>query len=116
MLNNLLPQDWQPPSWHPDFGNANVELEELRSLAIAICAALPNTKATLETPEPGLMSMAIELPNGVLAQIHSIPSVQDNGRRRFAIFVSPNSEKEIEQYADSDAVALEFLKGIASHL
>lgn len=100
MADIQAPEYWQPPDWHADYGNPAEELEELHSLAIALSVASPNVTITLENPEPGLIELRVEFPDGVTAEIHSIPSTQDKGRRRFAIFVSPDSQDEIEQYSE----------------
>lgn len=109
MTTNQLPQDWQPPQWHPDFGDPIIQLEHLRSFAIGLLSAIPNVKAVLETPEKGLMDVRVELPNGKIVEVHSIPALGSIGYRRLAVFVSPDTVDEIEHYLDSAGAAVEFV-------
>ena len=109
MANNNSPQDWNMPLWHSDFGDPSLEFEALQSLALALSETEPGAKATLETPEPGLMDARIALPNGLVAEVHSVSVSQGSSRRRFAVFLSPDSEGETENYFDSIEQAVQFL-------
>lgn len=111
MKTNQLPQDWQPPQWHSDFGDPVVQLEHLRCFAIGLSLAIPNTKTVLETPEPGLMDVRVELPNGETAEVHSVPGVRESRNRRLAVFLWPETDDEIEEYLDSVGAAVELFEG-----
>jgi len=97
---NVSPQDWNPPQWHPDFGDPKVEFEQLRARAIELLSDdaefrrfqdLPSPyprlypraapiKVTLETPEPGLMFLRIESDNQI-AEVYSVLELHGEGRR-----------------------------------
>ncbi len=95
------PQAWRSPHWHPDHGDPEIELDHLRSFAQKLLSDVPTATATLETPEPGLMDVRVELPCGTAAEVYSVPSPEDERHRRFAIFLCPESAGESEIYAES---------------
>lgn len=101
-------EEWVPPQWHPDFGDASVELERLRSLAIATRTAMPGVTFALEIPEPGIIELAAVLRNGNTVKLLSVPA-HERGSSRFAIFLHPNSLNEIEEYRDSENDVVAFL-------
>ena len=116
MTTEASPEYWQAPEWHEDFGDPRIELEELRSLAIAIRNSVPGVSLQLETPEPGLMELLIDLPNKEIVEVHSIATSLAAEGRRFAIFVSPETTDEIEYYSNSVVDALRFIRErTASH-
>jgi hypothetical protein len=92
---------WHRPDWHPDYGDPEVELGHLRSFALKLLAAVPDATVTLETPEPGLMDVRVELASGTVAEIYSVPSPEDKAHRRFAIFLCPDTATESEIYAEA---------------
>lgn len=98
---NLQPEAWLVPDWHPDFGNAQVELEHLRSFAVALLAVIPGARVQLETPEPGLMNLVVKLPGGTSAEVYSIPATSRLGERRLGLFFAPGTADESEVYAES---------------
>jgi hypothetical protein len=106
---NQSPEQWIPPRWHPDFGDPAVELEQLRSLAICVPRALPNAQVSLEVPEPGLMALRLSLPDGHLAEVHSVPGLASGDGRRFAVFVFPGTADEVEACQTSVDEALTFI-------
>jgi hypothetical protein len=55
------PHVWQSPHWHPDHGDPEVELGHLRSFALRLLSDVPTATAILETPEPGVMDVRVEL-------------------------------------------------------
>jgi hypothetical protein len=95
------PQSWHSPQWHPDHGDPAIELEHLRSFAVALLSAVPEATAILEVPEPGLMDVRVGLARGMVAEVYSVPSMEDEGQRRFAIFLCPDTVDESEVYAES---------------
>lgn len=95
------PQSWHPPRWHADHGDPAIELDHLRSFAVKLLSAVPTATATLEVPEPGLMDVRVELARGMVAEVYSVPSLEDEGQRRFAIFLCPDTAGESEVYAES---------------
>ena len=100
------PETWVAPDWHPDFGDAKAELDHLRAFAVALLAAIPDANVELELPEPGLMNLAVDLPNGTSAEIYSVSNDRPDGRR-YGIFLEPGTDGECEIYqvAIDDAVA-----------
>jgi hypothetical protein len=94
-------QIWHAPDWHPDHGDSVVELAHLRSFAQTLSAAVPSATITLETPEPCLMDVRVELAGGTLAEVYSVPSPEDEPHRRFAIFLCPGTASESEVYAET---------------
>lgn len=103
------PEDWKAPEWHEDFGDPRIELEHLRSLAIAIRNSVPGVSLCLETLEPGLLELRVGLPNNANVEVHSIAKSHFAGERRFAIFVLSERMNENEYYTDSVAGALHFI-------
>lgn len=109
MITYKSPQEWQPPQWHADFGDSTAELEHLREIAIAISRVTHNVEICLDISEPGVMQLQFRISDSVHAEIHSIPVLQKCGDRRFAIFVSPGTSAEMEEYFDSVGNAVEFI-------
>jgi hypothetical protein len=68
---------------------------------VKLLSAVPAATATLEVPEPGLMDVRVELARGMVAEVYSVPSLEDEGQRRFAIFLCPDTVAESEVYAES---------------
>jgi len=94
-------QAWRAPDWHPDHGDPEIELGHLRSFAVKLLSAVPNAAVTLETPEPGLMDVRVELACGTVAEVYSVPSSEDERHRRFAVFLCPDTARESEIYAQT---------------
>lgn len=103
------PEDWKAPQWHADYGDPCVEIERLRSLAIAIRNAMPEVKFTLEVPEPGIVELTAILTNGSPAKLLSVSSTRSRESDRYAIFLYPDSPEEIEEYRDSVDDVVSFL-------
>ncbi len=103
------PLHWQLPQWHSDFGNSSAELEHLREIAIAISRDTQHVEVCLEISEPGVMQLQIRISDRVRVEIHSIPEIQKCGDRRFAIFVSPGTSAEMEEYFYCVGKAVEFI-------
>ncbi len=101
MNSEQHPHSWHAPQWHPDHGDPVIELEHLRSFAMKLVSAVPAATAILEVPEPGLMDVRVELARGMVAEVYSVPSREDEKQRRFAIFLCPDTANESEIYADS---------------
>jgi hypothetical protein len=95
------PRTWSAPKWHPDLGDATVQLEHLRGFSLLLQSTVPGATARLETPEPGLMDVNVELLNGTVAEVHSVPCAEFPEKRRLAIFFWPGSKDEKEVYAQS---------------
>ena len=109
MTKHTSPFEWQVPIWHEDFGDPRSDFDALCSLAIKLCDSRPGVKTELETPEPGLMELRVELPNGIVAEVHSVVVAGQKHERRFAVFVSPDIQNESEHYFDSVANASQSL-------
>ena len=101
MNSHQHPQLWTSPQWHPDHGDPGIELEHLRAFALNLVSAVPDASVALETPEPGLMDVRVELARGIVAEIYSVPSREDRLHRRLAIFCCPDTPHESEIYAES---------------
>ena len=101
MKSQQSPQSWHAPQWHLDHGDPVIELEHLRSFALKLVDTVPEATAILEVPEPGLMDVRVELARGLVAEVYSVPSLEDQRQRRFAIFLCPDTENESEIYAES---------------
>lgn len=114
MIIKKPPEEWEAPEWHEDFGDPRAEIEELRSLAIAIRNTMLCTTFTLEIPEPGFIEVSVVLPNSVPVKMLLAPSTTASRRRRFAVFLYPDSEDEIEEYLDSVDAVVSFLAKHAS--
>ena len=100
------PADWSGPTWHPDCGVPNVELEHLRSFAIQLLSRVPEAIVMLETPEPGLMLLRVQLPDGTAAEVYSVETPKQPDRRRLALFLNVDTDDETEVYADSPELAV----------
>jgi hypothetical protein len=92
---------WHRPDWHPDHGDPEIEMGHLRSFALKLLSAVPSATLTLETPEPGLLDVRVELASGTVAEVYSVPSPEDATHRRFAIFLCPGTAAESEIYAEA---------------
>jgi len=107
MHENNDPLKWDIPNWHKDLGEPRIEIEALRSFAIALCSAIAGANVRLEIPEPGLIDVKVELPNGVLAEVFYVKSIDQAEKNQYALFVHPGTESEIEVYKDSIDSAVE---------
>ena len=47
----------------------------------SLLSAAPNATVTLETPEPGLMDVRVDLACGIVAEVYSVPSPEDETHR-----------------------------------
>ena len=92
---------WHRPDWHPDHGDPGIEMGHLRSFAVKLLSAVPTATLTLETPEPGLLYVRVELASGTVAEVYSVPSPEDATHRRFAIFLCPGTAAESEIYVEA---------------
>jgi hypothetical protein len=102
MMNEAQsPRRWTAPNWHADFGDPKLELEHLKTFALALLALSPNIAVTLETPESGLMDLEIRLADGSVAEVYSIPCVDQPDERRFAMYLAPGTPQEKECYANT---------------
>ena len=109
MTLNNSPHAWIMPQCHTDFVNLPKEFQELKSLAIAVVNAIPKARVILETPEPGLVNVKIELPSNKDVEVHSVPVPGQIGKLRFAVFISPETSEESEIYFESVDSACDFL-------
>jgi hypothetical protein len=116
MASDPHPRLWRTPQWHPDHGDPAIELDHLRSFALALLSAVPDATAVLEVPEPGLMDVRVDLPCGMVAEVYSVPSLKEEGSRRLALFLRPESVDEIEVYAESAEDASNLFALISSSL
>ena len=97
------PLTWAVPDWHPDYGDAGVELEHLRSLALALPNVVPGAVINLEMPEPGLMYLSIEQQGVIVAEVYSSEIKRGQSNRRFGLFMWRKGveDDEVEKYADT---------------
>lgn len=115
MKESQSPRTWRSPDWHADFGDPALELEHLREFSLLLLAVLPNATVTLEIPEPGLMYVHIQLEDGTVAEVHSVPFLEIPEKRRLAIFFAPGTSTEEEIYAESiDSAVNHFSKRLNS--
>lgn len=101
MNESQSPETWTLPNWHSDFAEARVELEDLRRFALLLLSVVPNARVALEILEPGLIVLQVALAHGTVAEVHSVPCLDDCEKRRFAIFFSAGTANEEEIYAES---------------
>jgi hypothetical protein len=102
LINELQsPCDWSPPKWHPDFGDPALELDDLKEFSLLLLSMVSNATVTLETPEPGLMDVRIDLDDGRVAEVHSVQCANMPKKRRLALFLAPGTSNEEEIYAES---------------
>ena len=107
---------WHRPEWHPDHGDPEIEMGHLRSFALKLLSAVPSATLTLETPEPGLLDVRVELASGTVAEVYSVPSPKDASHRRFAIFLCPDTAAESEIYAEAAEDASEPVRPAVVHV
>lgn len=98
---NQQPETWTAPDWHADFGDTRSELDQLRCFALALRSALPEALAELETPEPGLMYLDVQMPDGTVAEVYSVVGDRNSDERRLGLFFAAGTDEEREVYADS---------------
>lgn len=108
------PLTWHVPEWHPDLGDPQEEVRHLSSFANALLAILPHTCVELESPEPGLLYLAVRLPDGRLAEVYSTVAGDQPHARRYGMFFDPDASGETEIYAESIEDALSQLTGWSS--
>ncbi|HWE37830.1 MAG TPA: hypothetical protein VG406_14775 [Isosphaeraceae bacterium] len=106
MLKTRSSLNWRQPDWHPDFGDAAAEFEHLQALALAVLSTISGAEVELVVPEPGLMYLHVARPDGMTAEVYSLPGV-GSASRRFGVFVSPGTDHERESYTDSVSQAIE---------
>ncbi len=109
MSIHTSPSDWTAPQCHSDFSDLTLEFSDLQSLAAAILKANPSVRVGLETPEDGLIDLRVECQNGRSAEVYSVPCPKQESRRRFAVFMLPETEDESESYFETVDSACEFL-------
>jgi hypothetical protein len=105
MKSAQAPASWEPPDWHPDFGETKAEFEHLRRLAEAVLSSIPEAAVALVVPEPGLMLLQIARSGGPPAEAYSLVAPQGLEDRRYALFLAPGTSQEQEFYASSVADA-----------
>jgi hypothetical protein len=93
-------------------GDAVVELEHLRAFSLLLQSTVADAIVNLETPEPGLMDVLVELPDGIVAEVHSVPRTDALEKRRMAMFFWPGTTDEKEVYAESIESAVAYFAGI----
>ena len=108
------PESWTPPIWHPDYGNPEVEIDRLRSVAIAIRDAMPSVRFSLEIPEPGIIEVTVHMMNDVTAKLLSATTSNECSESRYAIFIHPDSHDEIEQYFYNINEIVAFMRNFGS--
>ena len=89
------PTDWETPTWHPDFGNPDLEVGMLRAFCIKAIEIFPNSTMTLMTPEEGYLHVEVKKLDKKLAEIHI---VSDGDNQRFGVFGFDGEDETGEQY------------------
>jgi hypothetical protein len=108
MVNYSEPVHWEVPTWHPDFGDVNAELEHLRDLANVLTEEIPLLSVGLSVPEAGIMFLQVaNRTKGALGEIYSL---QMNGETKYGVFLYPNSSAEEEHYTPSTREVVDLLK------
>lgn len=97
------PNSWTAPSWHPDFGDAQSEVDRLRTLALALQARNGDIETTLQNPEPGYIYLRVTKGTSLLAQAYWRERECD-----YAVFVF-TSHGEVEAYPKTEADAAAFI-------
>ena len=104
------PPPWPALNWHSDFGGTRSEVEHLEAFATALLARMPQARIELETPEPGLMYLGVQLPDGRLAEVYSTATGDRSEARRYGLFLGPGTDGERELYSESiDCIVRHFL-------
>lgn len=111
MLDDPSPEHWLAPAWHPDFGDPRVELEHLRAVSLRLLELSPGTAVILEAPEPGLLNVRATVAGVTHVEIHSVPPAAGKEKRRYGVFISPQTSNEIEEYAESPDAAARLIVG-----
>jgi hypothetical protein len=109
------PRFWDSPRWHPDYGDVEVELDHLRNVAQCVIEQLPQLAVGLSVPEEGVMFLVVgndrENP---LAEIYSIELNSKSSRRKYGVFLRPNSISEEERYTLLSQEVISLLKSMAT--
>jgi hypothetical protein len=84
-----------------------LEFEHLKGFASLLLSAEAHLAVRLETPEPGLMYVVVQLPDGRVAEVYSVPNTGVADKRQLAIFLAIGTSEDEEIYADTieDAVS-----------
>jgi hypothetical protein len=111
MVNYSEPVLWETPTWHSDFGDVKAELEHLRNLANVVIEQIPQLLVGLSVPEVGVIFLLITTDNKeVLAEVYSIQSNRRTNRRKYGVFLYPNSSAEEEHYTPSTKDVIDLFK------
>jgi hypothetical protein len=102
-MSTSNPTTWTAPSWHPDYGDAKLELDHLRAFALTLQVANGDLGTALEIPEPGYMYVRVSKGAQVLAEVYWREHATD-----YAVFVF-GPRGEVEGYAPTEADAVAFV-------
>ena len=95
MINYDPPATWVVSNWHPDLGDAEMEMSHLRSLAKLILERLQQQLSVgLAIPEPGLMHLVVDRKGKAFAEVYSIPPDIQCDQRKYGLFLFPSSVNE----------------------
>ncbi|TNV71139.1 hypothetical protein FGO68_gene9757 [Halteria grandinella] len=106
---------WVSPQWHPDYGDTVVEIEQLRSLALAIRDAIPGVQFILDISEPGYIEVSAILTDDIRVLILIVPPVREIDNSRYAIYVYKASGNETELYFNTVEDSVSFISGFVNH-
>ena len=102
MKSDPDPSKWIVPDWHPDWGDAALELNHLRVFAQAMTASQQHLSVSLIVAEPGLMYVQILRGERVVLECYSVVPIENTpAQRRYGLFFFPNCDQEEEIYAES---------------
>ncbi len=107
-MQSFDPQSWKPPSWHSDFGNANFELEMLRTFAIELLNRVQDIGVQLNYIEQGYMCVEIQKDLSTFAEVYIVKRKPDSGIQSYGLFIETDGLDE-ELYFDEPKQVVEHL-------
>ena len=94
-MTTTHPNTWEVPTWHPDFGDPEIEIEMLRGFCVKAIQFFPNLTTDLVTPEEGYLNVDVFDDSKKIAELHV---VVDDEKRRFGLFGFDGEEETEELY------------------
>lgn len=112
-VKDTIPDFWTVPTWHPDFGNPEVQVKKLRSFAKALLASCPNVQVNLTQPEQGYLFVTVHHDSNKLAEVYCTKKLQDIGlvcqEFEYGVFLFYR-DQEIERYYSTEDDAVKAIK------
>ena len=88
------PHTWTAPSWHPDYGDPQEELQLLKDFCLRLLQKHPAYSVQLAVPEEGYMNIDVFRGTTKVGELYIVDNVAGKRDRRYGLFLSENCEEE----------------------